>query len=92
MDDIVVFGKPEHLQQFAAYMTKQHPNIIFEVAAENNGAFPFLDIKIYRENEMFATSVYRKKLSVVCIQILPVSFLLNRSLAYNLCHWSFYLF
>ena len=38
-------------------MNKQHPKIKF--SAEANGALPFLDVKIYKENGKFVTTVYR---------------------------------
>lgn len=41
---IALFEKPQHLQQFAAYVNKKHPNMTFSVEAEKNGAPPFLDI------------------------------------------------
>ena len=48
MDDIIVlFGKPEHLQQFSAYIKKLFSNIRFSVEAEKNGDLTFLDIKVY---------------------------------------------
>lgn len=48
MDDIIVlFGKPEHLQQFLAYIKKLFSNIRFSLEAEKNGDLTFLDIKIY---------------------------------------------
>ena len=42
-------------------MKKHHPQIRFLVEAEKNSALPFLDIKIYRENGKFVTSMYRKE-------------------------------
>ena len=57
----MLFKKPKHTQQFAEYMNKQHSNIRFSVEAEKNGALPFLDINIQRENGKFVSSVYRKE-------------------------------
>ena len=36
-------------------------NMRFPVGAEKNGALPFLDLKIYKENGKFVTSVCRKE-------------------------------
>lgn len=38
--------KHERLEQFAAYMNKQYPNIRFSIEAKKNGVVSFLDIKI----------------------------------------------
>ena len=73
------FEKCEHLEQFAEYMNKQHPNIRSSAKAEKNDVLPFLDIKIHTENGKFPVCT-AKKLSVVCTQFLPVSFYLNISL------------
>ena len=60
MDDIfVLFNKPEHAQFFLDYINKKH-NIKFSIETELNGPLSFLDVKIFRENEKFVTSVFRK--------------------------------
>ena len=46
VDDIIVFEKPGHLQQFAACTNIQHPNNRYSVKTEKNGALPFADINI----------------------------------------------
>ena len=41
-------------------MPSKHQNINFTVEHENMGSFSFLDVKIYRKDGKFFTSVYRK--------------------------------
>ena len=61
MDDIfVLFYKPEHAQFFLQYIIKKHKNIKFSTETELNGSLSFLDVKIFRENKKFVTSVFRK--------------------------------
>ena len=38
-----------------------HLNIKFSIEKEEDGCLPFLDVNIFRENDKFATNVYRKK-------------------------------
>ena len=62
VDDIfVLFNKPEHAQFFLEYMNKKHKNMKFSIETEINGSLSFLDVKIFRENEKFVTSVFRKE-------------------------------
>ena len=42
-------------------MSSKHLNIKFFIEKEEDGRLPFLDINIFRENDKFATNVYRKK-------------------------------
>ena len=42
-------------------MSSKHPNINFSIEKEKVGCLPFLDVNIFRENEKFATNVYRKQ-------------------------------
>ena len=66
VDDIIaLFEKCEHLEQFAEYMNKQHPNIRSSAKAEKNDALPFLDIKIYTENGKFPVCTGKKTFSGV---------------------------
>ena len=60
-DTFVLFKKEEHLQSFKAFLNSCHPNIRFTHENEESGSLPFLDIKIFRENDKFCTTVYRKK-------------------------------
>ena len=59
-DIFALFGKPEHAQFFVEYINKKHKNIKFSIETELNGSLSFLDVKIFRENEKFVTSVFRK--------------------------------
>ena len=62
MDDIfVLFNKLEHAQFFLEYMNKKHKNMEFSIETEINGSLSFLDVKIFRENDKFVTSVFRKE-------------------------------
>ena len=62
IDDIfVLFSTPDHADKFREYLPSKHPNINFFIEKEEDYRLPFLDIKIFRENDKFATSVYRKK-------------------------------
>ena len=62
VDDIVVlFRKEEHLELFKSYLNSCHENINFTHELEKENCLPFLDIKIFRENNSLFTSVYRKK-------------------------------
>ena len=59
-DDIfVLFNKPEHAQFFLEYINKKHKNMKFSIKTEINGPLSFVDVKIFRENDKFVTSVFR---------------------------------
>ena len=61
-DDIfALFTAPDHADKFKEYLSSKHPNINFSIVKEEDGRLPFLDINIFRENDKFATNVYRKK-------------------------------
>ena len=60
VDDIFLFNKPEHAQFFHEYVNKKHKNIRFWTETKLNWSLSFLDVKIFRENEKFITSVFRK--------------------------------
>ena len=61
VDDIfVTFNSYSQLLKFVDYMNYQHPNIKFTFELEKNNKFSFLYVKIYRENNKFTTSVFRK--------------------------------
>ena len=55
------FSSPNHADKFKRYLSFKHPNIIFSTQKEKDGCLTFLDVHIFRENEKFATNVYRKK-------------------------------
>ena len=62
IDDIfVLFSSPDHADKSREYLSSKHPNIKFSTEKEEDGRLPFLDINIFRENDKFATNVYRKK-------------------------------
>ena len=62
MDDIIVlFNKREHAQFFLEYMNQKHKNMKFLIETGINGSLSFLDVKIFRENDKFVTSVFRKE-------------------------------
>ena len=62
IDDIfVLFSSPDLADKFREYLSSKHPNIKFSIEKEEDGCLPFLDINIFRENDKFATKVYRKK-------------------------------
>ena len=46
---------------FWEYLSSKHPNIKFSIEKEEDRCLPFLDVNIFRENDKFATNVYRKK-------------------------------
>ena len=61
VDDIfVLFKSPEHIKSFKTYLNSCHRSINFTSEEEVNGEFSFLDVKIFREESKFTTSVYRK--------------------------------
>ena len=61
VDDIfVLFEKPKQVLRFVNYMDKRHKNIKFSFKTEKDNSFPFLDVKICREKDKFATSVSKK--------------------------------
>ena len=62
IDDIfALFSSPDHADKFREYLSSKHPNIEFSIEKEQDGCLPFLDVNIFRENDKFATNVYRKK-------------------------------
>ena len=42
-------------------MNKKHKNMKFSIETEINGSLSFLDVKIFRENDKFVTTVFRKE-------------------------------
>ena len=52
--------KPEQVSRFVNYMNKRHKNVKFLFETEKDNSFSFLDLKICREKDKFATSVLRK--------------------------------
>ena len=60
-DIFLLFNKPEHEQFFLEFVNKEHKNMKFSTEIEINGSLSFLDVKIFRENDKFVTSVFRKE-------------------------------
>ena len=58
---LALFSSPDHADKFKEYLSSKHPNINFSIEKERDSCLPFLDVNIFRENEKFATNVYRKK-------------------------------
>ena len=62
IDDIfVLLSYPDHGDRFREYLSSKHPNIKLSIEKEEDGRLAFLDVNIFRENDKFATNVYRKK-------------------------------
>ena len=57
----VLFSSPDYADKFRECLTSKHPNIKFSIEKEKDGCLPFVDVNIFRENENFATNVYRKR-------------------------------
>ena len=47
----VLFSSPDHADKFEEYLSSKHPNINFSIEKEKDGCLPFIDVKIFRENE-----------------------------------------
>ena len=60
-DIFVQFSTADHGDKFREYLSSKNRNIKLSIAKEEDGCLPFLDINIFRENDKFATNVYRKK-------------------------------
>ena len=59
-DTFLLFRSKDHVEKFRNYLNKQHKNIKFTSEIEENGLLSYLDVKISRQNNKFATSVYGK--------------------------------
>ena len=60
-DTFLMFHSESQIPQFLSYLNQQHPNIKFTSETEENNQISFLDINIVKEQDRFATSIYRKK-------------------------------
>ena len=62
IDDIfALFSSLDHADKFREYLSSNDPYLNFSRDKEEDGCLPFLDINIFRENDKFATNVYRKQ-------------------------------
>ena len=59
-DTFLLFSSELHITKSLNYMNSKHRNIKFTVEREENNSLSFLDIKIFRDNGKFQTSVYRR--------------------------------
>ena len=59
-DTFLLFRNKEHATQFLDYCNDQHPSIHFTMETEFDNKLPFLDVNVYRHNDRFYTSVFRK--------------------------------
>ena len=57
-----MFKRPEHVKPFVHYINSEHKNIKFFFKTEKDEQMPFLDVKVFRENGSFVTTVYRKEI------------------------------
>ena len=87
----LLFSSELHVTKFLNYMNSKHRNIKFTVEREENDSLSFLDIKIFRDNGKFQTSVYRKPTFSGVLtnfeSFLPISYKYN--LASTLLHRGF---
>ena len=60
-DTFLLFRDVEHIDLFLSYMNSKHPNIKFTKELEEDAMLSFLDVTITRINNVFETSVFRKK-------------------------------
>ena len=62
MDDIfVLFSSSDHADKFREYLSSKHPSIKSSIEKKEDGCSIIFDINVFRENNKFATNVYRKK-------------------------------
>ena len=52
-----LFSSELHLTKFLSYMNSKHWNINFTVKCEENNSLSFINIKIFRNNRKFHTSI-----------------------------------
>ena len=74
-DKFVLFSSPNHAGNSVEYFSSKHPNIKFSIEKKEDGCLPFLDNYVFRENDTFATNVYRKRTSAGFIPISKVLYL-----------------
>ena len=63
VDEIfALFSSRNHADKFQEYLSSKHPNINFSIQKEKDGWLSFYDVYIFRDEEKFATTVYRIKI------------------------------
>ena len=60
-DIFVLVSRSDHADKCREYFSSKHPDIKFSIEKEEDSCLPFFDINFFRENDKFATNVYRKK-------------------------------
>ena len=60
-DPFCLFENQEHVNCFLEFINGFHPNINFTVKVVNDSTLPILDVSIFKNNNEFSTSLYRKK-------------------------------
>ena len=60
-DTFLLFRSKVAADNFLEYVNNIHRNIKFTIEYESNNQLPFLDVLVYRNNDNFNTSVFRKK-------------------------------
>ena len=60
-DTFLLFRNKDHAADFLDYANGIHRNIRFTIEYENDDKLPFLDILVFRNNDHFNTTVFRKK-------------------------------
>ena len=63
-DCLAIFSNHEEIKQFYQEINNIHTNIKFTYELEENGKIPFLDVFIEKRNQLFISSVYRKKTNI----------------------------
>ena len=62
VDDTFVLFKGEYeADLFLDYVNTLHPNMKFTIEKEENNCLSFLDVQVYRQDDSFNTTIFRKK-------------------------------
>ena len=60
-DTFCLFKTLDEAHLFLNYLNSKHPNIKFTCETEQNNQLSFLDINIIKKDDLFLTTIYRKK-------------------------------
>ena len=60
-DCFILFKTQEECNDMFNHFNNLHKSITFTMEVEENGCLPFLDVMVTRKDDMFVTSIYRKK-------------------------------